>query len=75
MKIYDTDTQELLKILLDLQESTAPIKLSIGYVKDGIVNKGLVLIDAPPVVTTTLIEAGYSLDITEGIGVHINKYK
>lgn len=65
--------QDLLKLLGEIQRNTAPIELSIGRTVNGIVHSCDVLIKkAPPLVTQKLIEAGYSLDITQN-GVYVYK--
>lgn len=56
---------QLLELLADIQRNSAPIELSIGWVKNGTVQQGIVIKSAPPIVTQKLVEAGYQLDITQ----------
>lgn len=62
---------ELLDLLVEIQKDSAPIGLSIGWVKDGIVKEGIVIKEAPPVVVRKLTEAGYCMEIIpEGVIVY-----
>lgn len=64
---------KILELLADIQRTSAPIELSIGWVSsNNVVQKGIVIRNAPPVVTQKLIEQGYSLDITAA-GVRVYK--
>ena len=63
---------QLLELLADIQRNSAPIELSIGWVKNGTVQQGIVIKSAPPIVTQKLVEAGYQLDITQQ-GVRVYK--
>lgn len=62
---------KILELLLEIQKDAAPIELSIGWTKDEIVRKGIVIKSAAPVVAQKLMEAGYSLEIMpEGVRVY-----
>lgn len=64
---------KILELLADIQRASAPIELSIGWVSsNNVVQQGIVIKNAPPVVTQKLIEQGYSLDITAA-GVRVYK--
>ncbi len=67
--------KELLGSLAKIQQNTAPIVVSIGYVtiSNQVAHDVIVLKEAPPVVTEDLVKAGYHLDICPG-GVIIDKY-
>lgn len=52
-KYTETDKELMLK-LLEMQELTAPISLSIGSVVDGQVTQGIILHEAPPIVVEDL---------------------
>lgn len=58
-KYTETDKELMLK-LLEMQELTAPISLSIGSVVDGQVTQGIILHKAPPKVVEDLVKDGYS---------------
>lgn len=58
-KYTETDKELMLK-LLEMQELTAPISLSIGSVVDGQVTQGIILHEAPPKVVEDLVKDGYS---------------
>ena len=58
-KYTETDKELMLK-LLEMQELTAPISLSIGSVADGQVTQGIILHEAPPKVVEDLVKDGYS---------------
>ena len=65
MEKYEQNDLELMTRLLKLQEQTSPIKMSIGYVESSHhVCHGIVLHEAAPKVINTLIEEGYSCDLT-----------
>lgn len=65
MMYYKAAHAELLETLLKIQETSAPITLSIGYTtSDNQVHKGVVLHEAPPTVARELVRLGYSLDLT-----------
>ena len=59
-KYTETDKELMLK-LLEMQELTAPISLSIGSVVNGQVTQGIILHEAPPKVVEDLVKDGYSL--------------
>ncbi len=62
---------KILELLVEIQRTSAPIELSIGWAGDGTVRQGVLIKSAPPVVTQKLVEAGYSLDITtQGVLVY-----
>lgn len=64
---------QLLELLADIQRNSAPIELSIGWVNSSnTVQQGIVIKNAPPIVTQKLVEAGYQLDITQR-GVRVYK--
>lgn len=66
MNKYNKNDEELVTLLLKIQEETAPIKLSIGYVRSGsTVHQGIILNEAPPKVIETLIEHGYICDLRD----------
>lgn len=71
---YTKSDEELLQILLQLQEKTAPIKLSIGFVPNGTVNQGIILHNAPSAVIEKIVEKGYICNLTER-GLHVYKVK
>ena len=58
-KYTETDKELMLK-LLEMQELTAPISLSIGSVVNGQVTQGIILHEAPPKVVEDLVKDGYS---------------
>lgn len=62
---------QILELLVDIQRNSAPIELSIGWVKNGTVQQGIVIKSAPPIVTQKLVEAGYQLNIMpQGVRVY-----
>lgn len=65
------EMKEALALLVDIQESAAPIEVSIGRIKDNMVQGDCLIIkQAPPVVANKLIQEGYHLDILkEGVSV------
>lgn len=63
-KYTETDKELMLK-LLEMQELTAPISLSIGSVVDGRVAQGIILHKAPPKVVEDLVKDGYSCNLSE----------
>lgn len=63
-KYTETDKELMLK-LLEMQELTAPISLSIGSVVDGQVTQGIILRKAPPKVVEDLVKDGYSCSLSE----------
>lgn len=64
---------KILELLADIQRNSAPIELSIGWTNgNNTVQQGIVIKNAPPVVTQKLIEHGYCLDITAA-GVRVYK--
>lgn len=63
-KYTETDKELMLK-LLEMQELTAPISLSIGSVVDGQVTQGIILHKAPPKVVEDLVKDGYSCSLSE----------
>lgn len=69
-KYTETDKELMLK-LLEMQELTAPISLSIGSVVDGQVTQGIILHEAPPKVVEGLGEGRVQLqpvgDRTESV--------
>lgn len=66
MIYYRNSDVELMEILLNLQERTAPVKLSIGYItSENQVRRGIMLHEAPPLVIDTLKRKGYTLDLRE----------
>ena len=54
-KYTETDKELMLK-LLEMQELTAPISLSIGSVVNGQVTQGIILHEAPPKVVEDLVK-------------------
>ena len=66
MEKYKESDVALMSLLLKLQEGTSPIRMSIGFTdKDRMVCQGIVLHQAAPKVIETLIEHGYTCDLTE----------
>lgn len=65
MEKYKESDVELMSLLLMLQEVTSPIRMSIGYTVCGTVRQGIILHEAAPKVIETLIEHGYTCDLTE----------
>jgi hypothetical protein len=63
-KYAETDKELMLK-LLEMQELTAPISLSIGSVVNGQVTQGIILHEAPPKVVEDLVKDGYSCSLSE----------
>lgn len=63
---------QILEMLADIQRNSAPIEISIGYVINGTVQRGIVIKSAPPLVTQRLVDAGYLLDIMPQ-GVRVSK--
>lgn len=63
-KYTETDKELMLK-LLEMQELTAPISLSIGSVVDSRVTQGIILHKAPPKVVEDLVKDGYSCSLSE----------
>lgn len=75
MKKYKDSDRELLLLLMEMQEQTSPIELSIGYVTDSNqVRQGIVLHKAAPMVIETLIKKGYMCDLV-GQGMMVYKLK
>lgn len=72
MKKYKESDVELMSILLTIQESTSPIRMSIGHTMGGTVHQGIILHEAAPKVIETLIEKGYTCDLN-GYGMRIYK--
>lgn len=64
MEKYKDSDVELMSILLKLQEQTSPIRMSIGYTVGGTVRQGIILYEAAPKVIETLIEKGYTCDLS-----------
>ena len=63
------DRQDLLKELCRIQsdESTAPIKVGIGYTTEkGYVENDIVIYDCPPKVISELIRKKYMLSLDKG---------
>ena len=71
-KQYKETDVELMKILLELQKLTSPIRMSIGYILDGKVEQGIVLHEAAPKVVEILIQEGYMCSLQEN-GLHVYK--
>lgn len=65
MDKYKESDMELMVLLLQLQEQTSPIKMSVGYTVDGVVCQGIILHVAAPKVIDTLIEEGYTCNLME----------
>lgn len=66
MEKYKESDKELLLMLLELQEGTSPITLSIGHTDKGrMVHLGIILHEAAPKVVNTLVDHGYMCDLTE----------
>lgn len=63
-KYTETDKELMLK-LLEMQELTAPISLSIGSVVNGQVTQSIILHEAPPKVVEDLVKDGYSCSLSE----------
>lgn len=62
---------KILELLVAIQKNSAPIELSIGWVSNNVVQIGIVIKSAPPIVIEKLIDAGYSLDIMkQGVRVY-----
>lgn len=74
-KEYGNETLALMDLLISEQENCAPIVVSIGYcTKGGMVQKGIVMKEAPPVVIDKLIQNGYSCSLEEnGLLIYKNK--
>lgn len=73
MEKYKESDKELLLMLLDLQEGTSPIRLSIGHTDESsMVYLGIVLHEAAPKVINTLVDCGYMCDLTEN-GMRVYK--
>ena len=70
-KYTETDKELMLK-LLEMQELTAPISLSIGGVVDGQATQGIILHKAPPKVVEDLVKDGYSCSLSEA-GLRVYK--
>lgn len=68
---YEAQVQ-LLELLAEIQRNSAPVELSIGWVNSSnIVQQGVVIRSAPPLVTQKLVEAGYCLEITpQGVAAY-----
>lgn len=62
----------ILDLLADIQRTSAPIEVSIGWVgASGTVQQGIVIKSAPAVAVQKLVEAGYSLEIMQqGVKVY-----
>lgn len=64
---------ELLELLAETQRFCGPIELSIGWVdKRNIVQQGIVLKKAPPVVMDRLAKRGYQFSVTK-YGVMVDR--
>ena len=55
---------ELLKIIYDTAQCTAPVTVQIGYTVNNICREGIMLKEAAPRIINVLIEHGYSCDLT-----------
>lgn len=62
---YTEADKELMLKLLEMQELTAPISLSIGSVVNSQVTQGIILHEAPPKVVEDLVKDGYSCSLSE----------
>ena len=66
MEGYKQIDLELMTILLKLQDKTSPIMMSIGYVdNNNQVCQGIVLHEAAPMVIETLLQDGYTCNLTQ----------
>lgn len=65
---------ELMDKITRWSENTAPVVVSIGYVKDQHCFKGVVIKECPPVIIDRLIQDGYSLSMTNE-GLLVDKIK
>ena len=65
MEKYKDSDVELMSILLKLQEQTSPIRMSIGYTVGGTVRQGIILYEAAPKVIETLLQDGYTCNLTQ----------
>lgn len=64
---------KILELLADVQRTSAPIELSIGWTDAGrTVQQGIILKTAPHVAIQKLVEAGYCLEIMQQ-GVRVYK--
>lgn len=63
----------ILELLADIQRTSAPIEVSIGWVGErGTVQQGIVIKSAPAMAVQKLVEAGYDLEIMQQ-GVRVFK--
>ncbi len=63
----------ILELLADIQRTSAPIEVSIGWVgAGGTVQQGIVIKSAPAMAVQKLVEAGYNLEIMQQ-GVRVFK--
>lgn len=70
-KYTETDKELMLK-LLEMQELTSPIRLSIGNTVNGQVAQGIILHEAPPKVVEDLVKDGYTCSLSE-VGLRVYK--
>lgn len=62
---------QILEMLADIQRNTSSIEISIGWVKDGIVQQGIIIKSAPSLAVQKLVEAGYCMEIMpQGVRVY-----
>lgn len=66
---YDKEFLILNKIY-SIARDTAPVKLSIGYVRENQCRKGIVIHEAPPRIIEELVASGYMCDVRTD-GVHV----
>lgn len=63
----------ILELLADIQRTSAPIEVRIGWVgAGGTVQQGIVIKSAPAMAVQKLVEAGYDLEIMQQ-GVRVFK--
>ena len=66
------DNFEILKLIYETAQSTAPVTLQIGYTIGTTCHKGIVFKEAAPAIINRLIEHGYICDL-KSYGLHIFK--
>lgn len=67
------DKKQLLNLLTEMQKNTAPIVVSIGNVRDNIVQHEIVIKEAAPIIIQELVKKGYHLNVDSN-GVTVDKY-
>jgi hypothetical protein len=63
---------DILNLIYETAQNTAPVTVQIGYTVDNICHKGIVIKEAPPAIIDKLIEYGYICNLKPD-GLHVYK--